>query len=147
MGTTPVLGFPYPEDADPVAAGAADIRALAAAAEGAVPRSAAGSMGVDTTGAAEVWAAVTFPPGLFTHPPHVMAATGWDAATSFAYLATVYGITPAGCNVILTEVAGRAAATAVGLYWYAVEALPRPGVTEVVQVVGQPIETLPRTEA
>lgn len=33
MGTTPLLGFPFPEDTDPVAQGAAAIEALAAAAE------------------------------------------------------------------------------------------------------------------
>lgn len=70
MGTT-ANGYPYPEPGDPVAQGAAAIKALAAAAETLARASAAGSGTITAAANGTVNQLVTLPAGRFKTAPAV----------------------------------------------------------------------------
>jgi len=92
MGTTP-NGLPYPEPTAAVAGGADAIKALAVA-----TRITSGIVTVPTgVTAGNVVVAVTFPAGLFTVTPMVVASP--SASTSFAGPS---GITTTGCSIAVS---------------------------------------------
>lgn len=72
MGTTP-NGYPYPEDTDPVAAGAQAIKAVATKVDTALRASAAGKATINVSAASLGTVTVTFPAGRFTAPPAITA--------------------------------------------------------------------------
>ena len=71
MGTTP-NGYPYPEDTDPVAAGAQAIKALASAVDTKSSPGAAGVAQIPITAASNGSLTVTLPAGRFTSAPAIV---------------------------------------------------------------------------
>lgn len=130
MGATPGLDLPYPEDTDPVSQGAQDIKALAGAVDGVLPRVIAGAGGTDSTGLAQVIIPITFG-AAFTQPPYV-TANAYYPPSQLQYTVEITSNTAAGCSLVLTEVAARPGSGTVYAHWIAVEDVStRPGRTPV----------------
>lgn len=73
MGSTPILGIPYPEPTDPVSQGAAAMQAIATALETkAFYALAYGVSSLSFSAATQASLAVTFPAGRFTTVPWVL---------------------------------------------------------------------------
>jgi len=142
MGTTPALGFPYPEDTDPVNQGARAIKALATAVEPYAPRQAGGAVSVHFELEKEVWFPITFPVGLFLGAPLLLATTRWYEPSALAFSASAAQITTGGGYVVVTAVRDAAVYADVRVDWWALEVLPRPA-ADLVVVEGRPTSELP----
>jgi hypothetical protein len=115
MGTT-TGGLPYPEDSDPVAAGAQNIKALATK----LGASASGTVSLNAPAQTVATVAVTFPVGRFTAPPCVVV--GRNATTSWAGMPQLYwaqSVTTTGCQIAGIANVGS---SNIGLYWIATQA-------------------------
>jgi hypothetical protein len=111
MATT-VNGLPVPDDTDPVAQGAANMRAMA----GKLQCVAAGQVTAVLTNTVAANVAMTFPAGRFTTAP-TLTVSSWAASTYIAYTVSV---TAAGGQVGARQYKDVAATTNIAINWTAV---------------------------
>jgi hypothetical protein len=105
MANTP-KGYPYPLGTDRVMDGDNVIQSLATAVDTKLGLAASGSFSVNITAAAtSTPTAVTFPAGLFTAVPNVMAAVQ-AANPTLWFSPVVTSITTAGCTVSVARQTG-----------------------------------------
>jgi hypothetical protein len=115
MGTTP-LGYTYPEDTDPVAAGAQNIKALALSVDSRLGVHAAGSLSVPINNSATGSAVVTLPAGRFTAAP-VLAV----ASLNSSYLVAPSSKTATSFTMFARHYAAAVGTTSIPADWHATQ--------------------------
>lgn len=116
MTGTTTLGYPYPEDSDPVADLALAVRNLAQKVDDNIGVVATGTATVAMGGTANATVAVVFPVGRFTSAPAV--ATGSNHGNYDAY---VESVTASGFTMRCKHRTDANTSVNVPVYWIAVQ--------------------------